>query len=140
VVNLTIAGLVHRYADAVCRRDADQWASCWAEDGVWVLDAERRIHGRGAIVEQWATEMAKYRAVIQLVANGDSSADGDKATGRWYIHEYNRRSDGSSAILVAYYDDGYRRTSGDWLFTRRQLTRLYQGPPDLAGDFVSRDQ
>jgi ketosteroid isomerase-like protein len=140
VVNLTIAGLVHRYADAVCRRDADQWASCWAEDGVWVLDAERRVHGRGAIVEQWATEMAKYRAVIQLVANGDWSLDGHEATGRWYIHEYNRRSDGSSAILVAYYDDGYRRTGGDWLFTRRQLTRLYQGPPDLAGDFVSRDQ
>jgi ketosteroid isomerase-like protein len=136
----TIPALVHCYADAVCRRDADQWASCWADDGVWVLDAERRVHGRGPIVAQWTTEMAKYQAVIQLVANGDASVDGDQATGRWYIHEYNRRANGSSAILVAYYDDVYGRIGDGWLFARRELTRLYQGPPDLQGAFGIHDQ
>jgi ketosteroid isomerase-like protein len=139
-VDLTIPGLVHRYADAVCRRDADQWASCWAEDAVWVLDDERHVRGRDAIVGQWLTEMAKYRAVIQLVANGDWMTDGTDATGRWYIHEHNLRADGSRAVLVAYYDDSYRRTGGDRLFTRRQLTRLYQGAPDLTGTFAGHDQ
>ena len=139
-MDLTIPGLVHRYADAVCRRDADQWASCWAEDGVWILDAERRVQGLEPIVARWRIEMAKYEAVIQLVANGEVAGDGDDATGRWYIHEYNRRVDGSSAVLVAYYDDAYHRTGGDWRFTRRQLTRLYHGPPDLTGTFVGHDQ
>ena len=135
-MNLTIAGLVHLYADAVCRQDAEQWASCWAEDGEWVLDAERLVRGRGAIVAQWTSEMAKYAAVLQLVTNGDASVDGDESTGRWYIHEHNRRSDGTNAILIAYYDDAYGRINGDWLFTRRALTRLYQGPPDLSGSFA----
>ncbi|HEY1280957.1 MAG TPA: nuclear transport factor 2 family protein [Acidimicrobiales bacterium] len=139
-MDLTIPGLVHRYADAVCRRDADQWASCWTDDAVWVLDPQRRVQGREPIVVRWRIEMAKYRAVIQLVANGDASEDGDHATGRWYIHEYNRRADGSSAILVAYYDDVYEHTGSGWLFARRELTRLYQGAPDLAGSFVEHDQ
>jgi hypothetical protein len=107
---------------------------------VWFLDDERQVRGRDPIVRQWRTEMAKYRAVVQLVANGDSLSDGTDATGRWYIHEYNRLADGSSAILVAYYDDAYRRTGGDWLFSRRQLTRLYQGAPDLTGIFAGHDQ
>jgi hypothetical protein len=134
-VNLTIAGLVQRYADAVCRRDREQWASCWTDDSEWVLDVERQVHGRDAIVERWLIEMAKYASVLQLVANGDASVDGVHATGRWYIHEHNRRVDGSNAILIAYYDDVYRRVDGDWLFARRELTRLYQGPPDLSGSF-----
>jgi ketosteroid isomerase-like protein len=131
---------VHHYADAVCRRDADRWASCWADDAVWVLDDERQMRGRDAIVRQWLTEMAKYQAVIQLVANGDSVSNDTDGTGRWYVHEYNRRADGSSAILVAYYDDAYRRTGGDWLFARRELTRLYQGAPDLTGVFAGHGQ
>jgi ketosteroid isomerase-like protein len=129
---------VHRYADAVCRRDAEQWASCWADDSEWMLDAERQVHGRDAIVEQWTIEMAKYAAVLQLVANGDASVDGDVARGRWYIHEHNRRADGSNGSLIAYYDDVYQRVDGDWRFRRRELTRLYQGPPNLSGTFAGR--
>ncbi len=132
---LTIDMLVHRYADAVCRRDAEQWSACWAEDALWVLDAERQVQGREAIVTLWATEMAKYASVIQLVANGEASLDGDVGRGRWYLQEYNRRTDGSPAVLVAWYDDEYRRVDGAWRFTRRALTRLYQGPPDLSGTF-----
>ena len=139
-MNLTIPGLVHRYADAVCRRATEQWASCWADDAVWVLDAERKVGGRDAIVGQWLTERAKSQAVLQLVANGDAVSDGNDATGRWYIHEYNRRGDGSSAVLVAYYDDVYRRAGAEWQFTRRELTRLYVGAPDLSGTFAAHDQ
>jgi hypothetical protein len=135
VMNLTISGLVHCYADAACRRDRDAWSSCWADDGVWVLDAERRPEGREAIVRQWTTEMRKYAAVVQMVTNGDATEDGDGAAGRWYIQEYGRRVDGTTGLLLAYYDDTYRRVDGGWLFTRRELTRLYQGPPDFSGPF-----
>src|ERR1700738_914905 len=105
---LTIEQLVHRYADAVCRRDRDQWAACWTEDGTWSLGAQRAFRGRDAIVRQWSLELAKYAAVVQLAANGDATIDGNQATGRWYFQEYNRRLDGTSGVLAAYYDDRYR--------------------------------
>jgi hypothetical protein len=79
--------------------------------------------------------MDRYLAVVQLVASGLATAGADTGTGRWYIQEYNRRADGTPTMLVAYYDDWYRRAGDDWLFTRRRLTRLYQGPPDLSGHF-----
>ena len=32
-----IGELVHRYSDAVTRRDGVQWSSCWADDASWAL-------------------------------------------------------------------------------------------------------
>jgi hypothetical protein len=106
-----------------------------SQDGTWSLDAERHVEGKAAIVALWTREMDRYLAVVQLVASGLATAGADTGTGRGYIHEYNRRADGTPTMLVAYYDDWYRRAGDDWLFTRRRLTRLYQGPPDLSGHF-----
>ncbi len=41
-----IAALVHRYADAVVRRDKDQWEACWAQDARWQLGPGRSVVGR----------------------------------------------------------------------------------------------
>ena len=32
-----IRQLVEKYADAVCRRDKDDWSSTWCEDSLWNL-------------------------------------------------------------------------------------------------------
>ena len=32
-----IRQLVEKYADAVCRRDRDDWASTWSDDSLWNL-------------------------------------------------------------------------------------------------------
>lgn len=131
-----IAELVHAYSDAVMHRDEARWAACWSEDATWSLPGGRDVTGRDAIVELWRTSMAKYDAVVQHVHSGTVSIEGGAATGRWHISEHCRRADGSPSILLAYYDDVYRREAQGWRLARRELAVQYQGPPDLSAPFT----
>lgn len=130
-----IAELVHRYADAVVRRDGEQWGACWADDARWVLGPGREVEGRTAIVELWHRAMGNFIAVVQNVVNGAVAFYGDEADGRWYIMEHYRRATGEPGILLANYDDTYCRVDGHWLFASRELVIAYQGPPDLSAPF-----
>lgn len=134
-----IEDLVHRYADAVVRRDEAQWASTWAQDAVWELGQGRRVEGRDNIVALWNAAMNGFAAVIQNVVNGTASLDDDAATGsgRWYIIEHWQRADDSRGILLAYYDDSYVRVDDHWLFAGRELTIQYRGPADLSAPFLN---
>jgi ketosteroid isomerase-like protein len=134
----SIAGLVHRYADAVVRRDQTQWASTWAPNAKWHLGPGRSVEGREAIVELWVKAMGGFAAVVQVVNNGEVHVDGDVATGRWYINEHFSRRDGVTGMLLAYYDDTYVNVDGHWLFASRSLVAQYQGPPDLSAPFLNR--
>lgn len=132
-----IEDLVHRYSDAVVHRDAHQWASTWAPDGVWGLGGGRRMEGREAIVEHWRESMARYPVVVQTVTGGTADLDDDAGTGsgRWYVHEMARRDDGEGLVMAAHYDDTYVRLHGEWRFASRVLTIHYRGPADLSGTF-----
>jgi uncharacterized protein (TIGR02246 family) len=132
-----IRDLVHSYADAVVRRDADQWAATWTEDAVWELGKGRRVEGREAILALWNTAMDGFKAVVQNVVNGTATLDdaAGTGTGRWYIIEHWMRADDSRGILLAYYDDTYARVDGRWGFASRELVVQYAGPPDLSAPF-----
>lgn len=132
-----IQDLVHRYADAVVRRDADQWAATWAVDAVWELGKGRRVEGREAILGLWNSAMDGFKAVVQNVVNGTADLDEAAGTGRgrWYIHEHWHRASDERGILLAYYDDTYTRVDGAWQFASRELVVQYGGAPDLSGDF-----
>lgn len=132
-----IADLVHRYADAVVHRDIEQWGSTWAGDAVWGLGAGHRVEGKPAILELWHGALAGFDAVVQTVLNGTWQLDEGvgTGTGRWYIQEHWQRRSGDRGILVAHYDDRYRRVEGRWLFAGRELVVHYNGPPDLSGEF-----
>src|SRR5215510_13114780 len=97
--------LVHRYSDAVCRRDVEAWATTWDVDGVWDI-------GRGPSTGRVAITAA-FEKAISLGAH---------RTGR-NLH------------YLFYYDDEYVRRPDGWHFGRRTLTWLYDGPPDLSGRF-----
>ena len=43
--------------------------------------------------------------------------------------------DGSTGILLAYYDDLYTRVDGEWLLASRELVIQYGGPQDLSAPF-----
>lgn len=131
-----IAELVHEYSDAVIHRDETRWAACWTVDATWSLPGGRDVAGREAIVELWRTSLAAYDAVVQHVHSGSVRVDGDAATGRWHIAEHCRRVDGSPAVMLAYYDDHYRREQGGWRIARRALVVQYKGAPDLSGLFT----
>ena len=135
---LAIRRLVHRYADAVVRRDAAAWASCWAEQSSWDLGGGRSVESKDQITALWRRAMGGMAAVVQMVHNGaaERAGDADRATGRWYIDERFRRADGTDGILLAHYDDEYvREPDGEWRFSRRALVAQYNGPPDLSADF-----
>ena len=134
---IAISDLVHHYADAVVRRDADQWASTWAPDAVWELGKDRRVEGREAIVELWNNAMDGFKAVVQNVVNNGAALDDASGTGigRCYIMESWWRGDDSKGILLAYYDDSYIRGGDQWMFASRELVVQYSGPPDLSADF-----
>jgi uncharacterized protein (TIGR02246 family) len=131
----SIVRLLHAYGDAVLARDAEAWGETWTEDGRWELWPGRVIEGRAAIVEHWRTSIANYRHVVQLYLSNTATVDGDAAAGRAYLVELNVPVDGERRILVAWYDDTYRRTDAGWRFASRALTRLYVGAPDLGGQF-----
>jgi ketosteroid isomerase-like protein len=132
-----LAELVHRYADAVVHRNEQQWASTWSENATWILGPGREVNGRAAIVELWNSAMGRFHAVVQNVVNGEVTVDGDTASGRWYIMEHFRRSEGGPGILLAFYDDTYVRLPHGWEFSSRQLRVQYQGLPDLSAPFLN---
>ncbi len=134
-----IRDLVHDYADAVVRRDPDQWSSTWAADAVWELGKGRRVEGRDAILALWNSAMDGFSAVVQNVVNSTATLDDATGTGsgRCYIIEHWQRADDSRGILLAYYDDIYARTDDGWKFASRELVVQYGGPPDLSGTFLN---
>lgn len=131
-----ISDLVHRYCDAVVRKDRDQWAATWAPDAHWDLGRGRVMDGKEAIVEYWIGAMDAFDTVVQLAHNGQATIDGDRGVGRWYISEQMQRSDGTTGLLLAYYDDTYSVVEGDWRFASRAITILYRGPADLSAPFA----
>ena len=131
-----IIDLVHRYSDAVTRKDRQQWSATWAPDSRWDLGKGHTTTGRDEIVDFWQSSVDQLDIVVQLVHNGTVDVDGDTARGRWYVSEHLRRANGALGMLLAWYDDTYKRVDGEWRFTSRTLARLYHGAPDLSGDFT----
>jgi len=137
--DLAIREVVHRYADAVVHRNAEQWGSCFADDATWDL-GRAKANSRAEAVDLFVRAMGNMQAVVQVVHNGAARGtdDPDRATGRWYIEERYRLADGTPGILAAHYDDEYARgVDGEWRFASRVLTIQYAGPPDLSAPFLN---
>ena len=132
--------LLYAYGDAVLARDAAAWGGLWTDDAVWELGPGRLIEGRDAIVEHWSASMATYQHVVQLYTSNTATFDGDDAVGRAFLVELNAPVRGDRRMLVGWYDDAYRRTVEGWRFSRRALSRLYSGAPDLSGQFFGVDR
>ena len=122
-----IRRLLHAYGDAVLERDEAAWGALWTEDARWELGPGRVVEGRATIVDHWRTSLAGYRQVVQLYLSNTATFDGDVATGRAYLVELNVPMEGDRRVLVAWYDDTYRREAGQWLFSSRSLNKLYAG-------------
>ncbi len=128
--DLEIRNLVSRYADAVCRRDPDQWIGTWAEDSRWELGGGRETVGREATLNLWTKAIARYPWVAQLVMNGIVEVDGDTASGSWYILELNHLENGDGVMHAGNYEDTYTRTTEGWRFASRRFHLVYKGAMD----------
>ena len=132
---LAIRDLVARYIDAVNRYHKDDWAATWSDSATWNLMG-MEVSGRKAIVELWTNAMAGFEFAIMMLNSGTVTVDGETATGRWYLTEHLKTVEGDTNITLGVYDDEYRREDGAWLFARRSYQIIYQGPPDLSGNYT----
>jgi len=136
-----IRQLVEKYADAVCRRDKGDWSSTWCEDSLWNLGSVPPVNGRDSIVELWVNAMSGFPYVAQLIQNGTTEVNGDKASGRWYIVEHiqtNDKDDQGNIIgffNIGVYQDKYIKEDGKWLFKERHYSVLYNdnGTGNMTG-------
>lgn len=108
------------YADAVNRRDGDDWIECWAPDGVWLI-RDKRIEGRAAIKSAWETAMSGYEEVHFFAHLGRIEVSGDTASARSYTQEFLSTTAGERRTQFGEYDDRFRRVGDRWLFTERSF-------------------
>lgn len=125
---LAIRRLVDTYVDGVNRKDEAVWGSTWADDATWSLPG-RELAGKQAIVAFWVGAVARYAELVQLAPNGvvHSGEQEGTATGRWYVLEQGRLTDGADMSMAAVYHDRYVRTPEGWRFARRELELLRRG-------------
>ena len=128
---IRITALLARYADAVVRRDPDDWIATWAPDAIWSL-AGTEITGREAILDTWQRAMASFPFVIHTVTPPVLRIDGDQARGRCSVQEVLRSPDGSARQIFGTYHDRFVLTQ-DWHFAHRRFDVLLARPLDLAG-------
>ncbi|MFM8303397.1 MAG: nuclear transport factor 2 family protein [Actinomycetota bacterium] len=129
VTRLEVHDLLHRYADAVCRKASPEVAALFTGDGVWKVGGYGEPTGPAEItafldglLEQWDTIV---HALLSYRVHLDAS-DPDRATGRCYISEFGRRTDGTEVLFAGVYHDEYRREAGEWRFARRRYDSMFR--------------
>jgi uncharacterized protein (TIGR02246 family) len=125
---LAIRELIETYADAVCRRDAEDWGATWAEDGVWSLPdypEMGEVHGREAIMQTWKAAMGHYPGIVFVATPGSIVVEGDRAAVRSYTSETYDQG-GITKRDRGRYDDICVKRNGRWLFLSRTFKNIHR--------------
>jgi len=129
-----IEALRGEVTDAAMMRDYDRVASLFTYDGVVRIP---HIGAEAVSREEIRAGSERLQALldyfVQTTHPGTIQLDGDTASGRAYISELMRFSDGTSELNHAIYHDRYRRTSDGWKFTERIYEVRYLDHSPLAG-------
>jgi len=125
--------------DAAMMRDYDRVASLFTHDGVVRIP---HIGAEAVSREEIRTGSERLQGLldyfVQTTHPGTIQLDGDTASGRAYISELMRFSDGRSELNYAIYHDRYRRTGDGWKFTERIYEVRYLDHSPLAGSAPGR--
>lgn len=113
------------YGDAVCRKDRDGFAECFADDATWHLPWREPVHGRDAIVELWVDQIANYPFLNYAGFLGALDIDGDTAKGRVWTRELVAGADGVSTQVTGRYDHEYVKRDGRWYFYHKAFNPLH---------------
>ncbi len=125
---LAIRELLETYADAVCRRDADDWGATWAEDAQWSLPDYPEIgttSGKPAIIAMWIEAMKAYPAIRFQAWPGSIEVEGNKAKVRSYTSEVYDQ-DGTTMRDMGAYEDECVKVNGQWLFASRSFRNVHR--------------
>jgi len=129
VEELALRDLVARYADAVSRQDSATVAACFAADGVWSVGGYGEPAGHAEIAAFLDGLLDSWEVIVHALLSGRvhlDPTDHDRATGRWYISEFGRRSDATEVFFAGVYHDEYVREAGLWRFARRRYDSMFR--------------
>jgi uncharacterized protein (TIGR02246 family) len=126
-----IRGLVDAWARHADRREPEQQAALFTEDGrvtVYMGDpatteAVQVLAGRAALAEAFEA-LRRYDATTHFNGQHTVTVDGDRAAGETYCLAYHLWTSGGQRTLMIMsirYLDAFARQDGQWLFAERQL-------------------
>lgn len=132
---MLIRELMDTYAHGVMTKNAEIWASTWADDAYWALPEYPDLGGftgKKAIVDAWAESMKHYgledctKPMIYVAHPGEIHVDGDRATAISYTSEiFDDPASKKTLRVRGRYLDELARIDGTWLFTRREYTSMH---------------
>jgi len=107
--------LKHEYCHTIDAGEYEAWVSLFAEGGRFVRDDVDTYEGHDELAA-FATEVFEpaFEHTAHVVTNPVVDADGDEATGRWYLLFCYRDADGEVGWRQARYEDRFRRVDGEW--------------------------
>jgi len=122
--------LVERYAQAVDRHDGAAVAELFTDDGVlatWMDPGTGKStgdhNGRDAIAAA-VDGLNRYAATHHTISSHTSAVEGVHATGETLCTAHHLTAEGKNKqdrVLYIRYVDTFVRTSGPWLFSRREV-------------------
>ena len=131
-----IVRLKARYCQA-CDDDHNpgRVAACFVEDGLWE-GANIGVHARGhAAIKAYiggVRDSGRIRSSAHMVSNPIVTVDGDEATGQWRLLMLYSGSAADGGMqyqrIIGFYDDGFVRVGGAWLFSALRVTVEAAGP------------
>ncbi|MDE8651420.1 nuclear transport factor 2 family protein [Novosphingobium album (ex Liu et al. 2023)] len=134
-IEACIRQLHARYTDAVWRKDADAFGSCFSEDAQWRI-AGRVFHGRGEIAAGFAQVAASAGRILLTFRTPQLEMTGrGRAGGRVYVTEQCTWRDRPPSTSIGRYFEHYVDEGDCWRFSWRLFQLFYYGPADLTGDF-----
>ena len=123
-----ISDLLHRFAQALDRRDWDAYEANFADDGELILPWGGH-KGRVGMAAYVSRDLGRFAATHHISANHQVSVTGDTATSRSYLQAVHvlRPGDPASHFDVGgWYDNDYRRTAEGWRLTRVVITPVWE--------------
>ena len=129
-----IEALRGEFTDAAMMRDRARLASLFTPDGALRMpNVPVELVGREQIRAGGERLQALWEIFVQTTHPGTIKVDGDTATGRAYLQELVRTSNGQEGMNFAIYHDRYQRTADGWKFTERVYEVRYADTTPLAG-------
>lgn len=132
-----IRALKHEYCWAFDAGDLHRLLDLFTDDAVCELGPFGTWRGKQEIENGYRDQMVASRVPggrLHSVTNALIAVDGDRATGRWYLVDYDIEPGTPQPVrLLATYADTYRREGGRWRFAVTSVTIHWSSTADVTG-------
>jgi ketosteroid isomerase-like protein len=130
-----IEALRAEFTDAVMMRDYDRLAALFTPDAALRMpNVPAEALSRAEIRAGVERLQGRCDFFVQNTHPGALRVDGDTASGRAFMSEVIRLSDGLCSLNYAIYHDRYQRTADGWKFSERVYEVRYEDSTPLAGE------